>query len=75
MTDEPTSEWLLRDLTALELNAVLSIQKMARGFLQRRVLFTRTPGTEKNIQAQQLLQNSMATLKVDAPKTAALLFR
>lgn len=73
--DEPTSEWLLRDLTALELNAVLSIQKMARGFLQRRVLFTRTPGTEKNIQAQQLLQNSMATLKVDAPKTAALLFR
>ena len=75
MLDEPLSEWLTRDLTGSELNAILSIQKIARGYLQRRIILTRTPGTEKNLQAQQFLQNSMMILKADAAKTAALLFR
>ena len=57
------------------MSAIVSIQKIARGYLQRRILLTRTPGTEKNLQAQQALQASMVALKADVPKSAGLLFR
>lgn len=68
-------EWLNHELTASEMGAIVSIQKITRGYLQRRILLTRTPGTEKNLQAQQVLQTSMTALKADVPKSAGLLFR
>jgi hypothetical protein len=58
-----------------ELDAIINIQKSARGFLQRRILLARTPGTEKNLMIQRTLQSTMTTLKVDAAKSASLLFR
>ena len=73
--DEPLPEWLNHELTASEMNAIVSIQKIARGYLQRRILLTRTPGTEKNLQVQQALQTSLVALKADVAKSAGLLFR
>ena len=75
MLDEPLPEWLNHELTPSEMGAIVNIQKIARGYLQRRLLLTRTPGTEKNLQAQQALQITMVALKVDVAKTAGLLFR
>jgi hypothetical protein len=69
------SEWLTRDLAPNEMEAIINIQKSARGFLQRRILLARTPGTEKNLLVQRALQTTMTTLKADAAKSASLLFR
>jgi hypothetical protein len=69
------SEWLTRDLAPNEMEAIINIQKSARGFLQRRILLARTPGTEKNLLVQRALQATMTTLKADAAKSASLLFR
>jgi hypothetical protein len=57
------------------LDAIINIQKSARGFLQRRILLARTPGTEKNLLVQRTLQSTMTILKADAAKSASLLFR
>ena len=57
------------------MEAIINIQKSARGFLQRRILLARTPGTEKNLLVQRLLQSTMATLKADTARSASLLFR
>lgn len=57
------------------MESIISIQKVARGFLQRRILVARTPGSEKNIAAQKLLQSTMTILKTDAAKSAIILFR
>ena len=51
------------------------MQRMARAFLQRRVLLARTVGTEKNLIIQRVLQNTMTILKTDPLKSALLLFR
>ena len=75
MVEEPTSEWLSKELTINEINAIVSIQKIARGYLQRRILLARTPNSDKNIQTQQALTNTMNTLKIDSTKAAGLLFR
>ena len=73
--EEPVSEWLTRDLTFREIEAVTNIQKCVRGFLQRRIRLARTPGTEKNAQTQRILQLTMTHLKADAAKSASILFR
>ena len=57
------------------MDAIINIQKSARGFLQRRTLNARTPGTEKNLLVQRALQSTMAILKNDTTKSAILLFR
>jgi hypothetical protein len=57
------------------MEAIINIQKSARGFLQRRILLARTPGTEKNLLIQRALQSTMTTLKADATKSASLLFK
>ena len=57
------------------MEAIINIQKSARGFLQRRIIHARTPGTEKNLLIQRALQATMATLKADTFKSASLLFR
>lgn len=57
------------------MDAIVNIQKSARGYLQRRILVARTPGTEKNLLAQRVLQTTMTTLKADTNKSASLLFR
>jgi hypothetical protein len=57
------------------MDAIVNIQKSARGFLQRRILIARTPGTEKNLLVQRALQSTMTTLKADAAKSASLLFK
>jgi hypothetical protein len=73
--DEPLSDWLTRELSSNEMDAIINIQKSARGFLQRRIMHARTPGTEKNLLVQRALQSTMTTLKADAAKSASLLFR
>jgi hypothetical protein len=75
IVEEPLSDWLTRELSANELEAIVNIQKCARGYLQRRILLARTPGTEKNLLVQRALQSTMATLKADTTKSASLLFR
>lgn len=57
------------------MDAIINIQKSARGYLQRRILIARTAGTEKNLLAQRILQATMTTLKADTNKSASLLFR
>lgn len=57
------------------MEAIINIQKSARGYLQRRILIARTPGTEKNLLVQRVLQSTMTTLKADTSKSASLLFR
>ena len=52
-----------------------SIQKLARGFLQRRIDIARKCGTEKNIIVQRALQSTLSTLRVDFNKSALLLFK
>ena len=75
IVEEPLSDWLTRELSANEMDAIINIQKSARGYLQRRILIARTPGSEKNLLAQRILQTAMATLKADPNKSASLLFR
>jgi hypothetical protein len=75
LIEEPLSEWLSRELTPNEMEAIINIQKSARGFLQRRILLARTPGTEKNLLIQRVLQSAMTILKTDTAKSASLLFR
>ena len=75
LSEETIPEWLNRDLSAAEMESIISIQKVARGFLQRRILIARTPGSEKNVLAQKLLQTTMTILKTDAAKSAIILFR
>jgi hypothetical protein len=58
-----------------EIDAITSIQKMTRGFLQRRIDLARKSGTEKNITIQRALQSTMSLLKVDSNKSALLLFK
>ncbi len=69
------SDWLTRELSSSEMEAIVNIQKSARGFLQRRILLARTPGTEKNLLVQRVLQSTIVTLKADTTKSASLLFR
>jgi hypothetical protein len=74
-TEEPVSDWLTREVSGNELEAIMNIQKIARGYLQRRIILARTPGTEKNLLVQRVLQATMTTLKADTTKSASLLFR
>ncbi|CAF3557642.1 unnamed protein product [Rotaria sp. Silwood1] len=73
--EESIPDWLNHDLTSNEIECIINIQKVARGFLQRRILLARTPGTEKNLLTQRALQSTMAILKADVTKSALLLFR
>lgn len=73
--EEAVPELLAREATADEMQSVTSIQKAARGYLQRRLMLARTSGTEKNLQTQRLLQSTMATLKAEPMKAASILFR
>lgn len=73
--EEPLSDWLTRDLSPSETEAIINIQKTARGYLQRRIMQARTPGTEKNLLVQRILQSTMTILKADPTKYASLLFK
>ena len=75
LAEEPVSDWLTRELSGQELEAITNIQKVARGYLQRRIILARTPDTEKNLLVQRVLQATMTTLKADTTKSASLLFR
>ncbi|CAF4088818.1 unnamed protein product [Rotaria sp. Silwood2] len=75
LQEESIPDWLSHDLASNELECIISIQKVARGFLQRRIFLARTPGTEKNLLTQRLLQSTMAILKADTMKSALLLFK
>ncbi|UJR30270.1 hypothetical protein I4U23_017808 [Adineta vaga] len=75
LQEEPVSDWLTRELSANEMDAIVNIQKSARGYLQRRILNARTPGTERNLLIQRALQGTMTILKNDMTKSAVLLFR
>ncbi|CAF1130028.1 unnamed protein product [Rotaria sp. Silwood1] len=75
LQEESIPDWLNHDLTSNEIECIINIQKVARGFLQRRILLARTPGTEKNLLTQRALQSTMAILKADVTKSALLLFR
>jgi len=66
---------LTKTLDEEEIEAIFSIQKVIRGFLQRRINLARQLGTEKNLQIQQVLQSSMCLLKADANKSALILFK
>jgi len=73
--EEAISDWLTRELSSSELEAIINIQKVARGYLQRRIVHARTPGTEKNLLVQRILQSTMTILKADPTKYASLLFK
>jgi ABC-type iron transport system FetAB ATPase subunit len=73
--EEPPFDWLTREVTQDEMEAITNIQKTARGFLQRRIALARTGGTEKNLKIHRALQSTMAILKVDSLKSALLLFK
>ncbi len=73
--EDSSSDWLTRELNIDEIDAIESIQKIARGFLQRRINFARKSGTEKNLLIQRTLQSTMSLLKIDSNKTALLLFK
>ncbi|CAM4739728.1 unnamed protein product [Rotaria magnacalcarata] len=75
LQEEALPDWLNRDITVVEIESIVNIQKVARGFLQRRILLARTPGTEKNLLTQRTLQSIMTILKTDVPKSSILLFR
>ncbi|CAF1182417.1 unnamed protein product [Rotaria sordida] len=72
--EESIPDWLSHDLSINEMESIINIQKVARGFLQRRLLLARTPGTEKNFLTQRALQSTMTILKAEAPKSALTLF-
>lgn len=74
-SEESLPDWLNRELSSSELESIVNIQKVARGYLQRRILLARTPGTEKNLMTQRLLQATMAILKNETAKSALLLFK
>lgn len=69
------SDWLTRELSSSEMEAIINIQKTARGYLQRRIILARTPGTEKNLLVQRVLQSTMKILKENSPKYESLLFK
>lgn len=73
--DDPPTDWLTRDLNFDEIDAIINIQKCARGFLQRRIDHARQSGTDKNITTQKILQSTMNLLKNDFNKSASLLFK
>ncbi len=58
-----------------ETEAIASIQKIARGFLQRRIDLARKPGTERNLSVQRILQSTMGLLTADSNRSALLLFK
>ena len=69
------SDWLSREMTTNEIDAIRSIQKAARGFLQRRIDLGRRSGAEKNLFIQRALRSTLSLLKADANKSALLLFK
>ncbi|CAF1533433.1 unnamed protein product, partial [Rotaria sordida] len=75
MQEESLSDLSTRELNVNEIVAITNIQKSIRGFLQRRITFARTSGTEKNLFIQQILQSNMSLLKADQNKSALLLFK
>jgi hypothetical protein len=58
-----------------EIDAITNIQKIARGFLQRRIDLARKAGTKKNLFIQQALKSTLSLLKADFNKSAILLFK
>lgn len=73
--EELPSDWLTRELSFDEMDAILDIQKITRGFLQRRINVARQSGTEKNLTTQRILQSTMNLLKNDLNKSSLLLFK
>jgi hypothetical protein len=73
--EEVPPDRVTQDLSLDEVEAVTNIQKSARGFLQRRIDSARTPGTEKNLSIQRILQSTMSLLKNDSNKSALILFK
>jgi hypothetical protein len=63
---------LNQEMRIKELNAIKSVQKITRRFLQRRIDLARTAGTKKNLFIQQALQSTFSLLKNDS---ALLLFK
>ena len=74
-SEETISDWLIRELNDDEMMAITNIQKIARGFLQRRIDLARKSGTEKNLGVQRILQSIMSILKNDINKSALILFK
>ena len=69
------SDWLSREISIDEIDAITSIQKAARGFLQRRIDLGRRSGTEKNLFIQRALRSTLSILKANANRSALLLFK
>lgn len=66
---------LSRQMRINEIKAIKSVQKIARGFLQRRIDLARKSGTEKNLFIQRVLRSTLSLLKADSNKSALLLFK
>ncbi len=73
--EESLSDWSIREFNIDEIDTIISIQKIVRGFLQRRIDLARKSGTEKNLLIQRILQSTMSLLKNDSNKSALLLFK
>ena len=73
--EEGGSDWFSRELSSKEIDAIISIQKCSRNFLQRRMSNARKCGTEKNLTIQRALKSTLAMLKIDFQKSALLLFK
>lgn len=75
ISEEGGSDWLSRELSSAEINAIISIQKFARNFLQRRIDRAQKRGTIKNLIIQRALQSTLFVLKIDFQKSALVLFK
>ncbi|OWF38911.1 Androglobin [Mizuhopecten yessoensis] len=73
--DKVENPWANREPTTEEQIAAIKIQKVGKGYVVRKLLNARTPGTEENTRAMEALQKSWAILEQNIEQNGLYLFR
>ncbi|XP_033740802.1 androglobin-like isoform X8 [Pecten maximus] len=73
--DKVENPWANREPTTEEQVAAIKIQKVGKGYVVRKLLNARTPGTEENTRAMEALQKSWAILEQNIEQNGLYLFR